>query len=171
MGDWPSEEADLRPPVRAYLEARGYTVRDEVWINGRIADLYAYEDGDEPVAVELKLTNWKKALRQAVAYQLGAVHTYIALPVVHVAKILRQASALRSRNVGLLGVAPPAGGGFERADELDPGEAPDEGEADVRELVEPGDADRFLPFLASKIVEDAERPKQRPTNVPKRRGW
>lgn len=172
MADWPSEEEDLRGPVRAFLEARGFTVRDEVWINGRIADLYAYEDGDEPVAVELKLTDWRTAIGQAVAYQLAAVHTYVALPVLHVSKLLRRTSTLRSRNVGLLGVAPPTGGGFQRGDEVDD-EAPAEpaGEPEVRELVEPGPSDRFLPFLARKIVEDAERPKRRPTNVPRRRGW
>lgn len=152
--------------MRSYLEDQGYTVRDEVWINGRIADLYGYQDDGEPVAVELKLTAWKKALRQAVAYQLGAVYTYIALPVVHVPKIMRQASALRSRNVGLLGVAPGTGDGFRRADEP-PTDEP--GEPDVRELVEPAPAERFLPFLAKKIVRDAKRPKRTPTRMP--RDW
>lgn len=168
MSDWPQREEDLRAPVRAHLEDQGYTVRDEVWINGRIADLYAYEQGGEPVAVELKLTNWKKAIRQAEAYQLGAVYTYVALPVLHVSKVLRQASALRSRNVGLFGVAPGTGDGFRRASEKP--EQEEQGEPDVRELVQPGPSDRFLPFLARKIVRDAERPKRRPTRMP-RRGW
>ncbi len=168
MSDWPREEEDLRAPVRAFLEDEGYTVRDEVWINGRIADLFAYRGDDEPVAVELKLTNWKKATRQAEAYQLGAVYSYIALPVIHVPRILRQAGALRSRNVGLLGVAPGTGDGFRKASEDPPGEEP--GEPDVRELIEPGPSERFLPFLARKIVRDAERPKRRPTRMP-RRGW
>lgn len=166
MTDWPREEEDLRAPVRAWLETRGYTVRDEVWINGRIADLFAYEAGDEPVAVELKLTDWKKAVRQAEAYQLGALYTYIALPVIHVPRILRQARSLRSRNVGLLGVAPGVGGGFRRASE---DETPEQArDPDVRELIEPGPSERFLPFLASKIVQDADRPKRRPTRMPRR---
>lgn len=170
MGEWPTEEADLRPPVRAHLEAEGYTVRDEVWINGRIADLFAYRDDDEPVAVELKLTDWKTAIRQAEAYQLGAVYTYIALPVLHVAKIMRQASALRARNVGLLGVAPGTGDGFKPASEL-PDEPEGPGDPDVRELIEPAASERFLPFLAEKIVRDAKRPKRGPTRMPRKGGW
>lgn len=164
MTDWPTEEEDLRAPVRAFLEDRGYEVRDEVWINGRIADLYAYRGDDEPVAVELKLTDWKKAVRQAQAYQLGAVYTYVALPVLHVSTVMRRSRDLRSRNVGLLGVAPGTEAGFVKASE-DPPEDP--GDPDVRELIEPGDSDRFLPFLASKIVEDAERPKRRETRMPR----
>lgn len=164
MSDWPTEEEDLRDPVRGFLEAEGYTVRDEVWINGRIADLYAYRGDDEPVAVELKLTDWKTAVRQAEAYQLGAVYTYIALPLIHVPKIMRRSQALRSRNVGLLGVAPGVGDGFKKAsEELEH----ERGEPDVRELLEPGSSDRFLPFLAEKIVEDAERPKRRETRMPR----
>ncbi len=165
--DWPREEEDLRAPVRAWLERQGYTVKDEVWINGRIADLFAYQGGDEPVAVELKLTDWKTAVRQAESYQLGALYTYIALPILHVPKILRQARTLRSRNVGLLGVAPGVGGGFRRASEGEPSKTV--GDPDVRELVEPAPSERFLPFLASKIVNDEERPKRRPTRMP--RGW
>jgi len=164
VSDWPTEEEDLRPPVRAYLEDEGYEVRDEVWINGRIADLYAYCGDEDPLAVELKLTNWKKAVRQAQAYQLGAVFTYVALPILHVPKVMRRAQDLRSRNVGLLGVAPGTGSGFQPASEELEHEP---GDPDVRELIEPGDSDRFLPFLATKIVDDAERPKRRETKMPR----
>lgn len=164
MSQWPSEEEDLREPVRGFFAEQGYTVRDEVWINGRIADLYAYREDGEPVAIELKLDDWKKALRQAEAYQLGALYTYIALPVLHAPRIMRQASALRSRSVGLLGIAPPTGGGFQPANQSEPDEP---GAPAVRELIEPGEADRFLPFLAKKIVDDAERPKRRETHVPR----
>lgn len=164
MSEWPTEEEDLREPVCAFFDVRGYTVRDEVWINGRIADLYAYREDGEPIAVELKLSDWKKALGQAEAYQLGALYTYIALPVIHAPTIMRRATALRSRNVGLLGIAPGAGDGFQPASKQPD---PQPGEPDVRELVEPGESERFLPFLADKIVEDAERPKRRETHVPR----
>lgn len=164
MSDWPKEEEDLREPVRAFLAQREYTVRDEVWINGRIADLYAYRGDDEPVAVELKLTDWKTAVRQAQAYQLGALYTYIALPVLHVSKVLRRSQALKKRNVGLLGVAPATAGGFKQASEE---RADEPGDPDVRELIDPKAAERFLPFLAEKIVEEAERPKRRETRMPR----
>ncbi len=163
MAEWPTAEEDLRAPVRGYLEAQGYSVRDEVWINGRIADLFAFTEEDT-LAVELKLTDWRKATVQAMAYQLGALYTYIALPLIHVPKVMRQSSTLRSRNVGLLAVAPPEGPGFQRADGLED-HAP--GQPRVRELLEPGPSQRYLPFLADKIVRDAKRPKRVWTAMPR----
>lgn len=43
-------ETELYPPIKAFLEERGYTVRAEV----RHCDLVAMRDGDEPIIVELK---------------------------------------------------------------------------------------------------------------------
>lgn len=168
---WPRLEEDLRAPVTSYLRARGLEVRDEVWINGRIADLFAY-DKRTTLAVELKLADWKNAAVQAMAYQLAAEFTYVALPLEVVPKVMRQASALRRHGIGLLAVAPGVGGGFRRADQLDEVHAVPEAplEPDVRELIAPEPSARYLPFLADKVVRDAKRPKRTGSVMP-RDGW
>lgn len=155
---WPRLEEDLREPVKRYLRAKGYLVRDEVWINGRIADLYAFDD-EESLAVELKLADWREATVQAMAYQLAALYTYVALPLDRVHRVLRQRSLLARHGVGLLAVAPGTGPGFSRAD-ASGAEPPPVSRASVREVLAARASDRYLPFLAEKVQRDAKRPKR-----------
>ncbi|MDX1612005.1 MAG: hypothetical protein R3185_06515, partial [Candidatus Thermoplasmatota archaeon] len=105
---WPELEEDLRAPVVAYLREQGFTVRHEVWINGRIADLFAFR-GRDTVAVELKLSDWREATVQAMAYQLGALYSYVALPLDVIPTVTRQAGQLKRQGIGLLAVEAPGG--------------------------------------------------------------
>lgn len=170
MGEWPSLEEDLRDPVADALRDQGYSVRHEVWINGRIADLYAFDDEGTTLAVELKLTDWQKASVQAMAYQLGALYTYVALPMQVIPRVVRNADMLKRHNIGLIGVARPETDvpGFQTADQAavegDPPAPTDDPE--VRIIFEAAASDRYLGFLAEKIVRDAKRPKRRPTVLP-----
>ena len=69
-------EADLYPPIKAYLEAQGYAVKGEVGA----ADLVALRGEEEPVIVELKLRVNLTLYHQAVA-RLGLSDlVYIAIP-------------------------------------------------------------------------------------------
>jgi hypothetical protein len=125
-------EGALRFPVRCFLEGRGYDVFEEVAIAGRFADLIGIW-GDEVVAVELKLTEWRSALAQSRAYQLGARLVYVAMPLARAERILRgDGPTLQADGVGLLGVHPPDG--------------------PVLELLEPLPSPRFLPFLSEGVV-------------------
>lgn len=125
-----SEEA-LRDPVRHWLVAQGFTVRDEVRFNGRVADLVGVR-GDDVVAVELKLRDWKGAHVQAKAYQVGAPRTFVALPLARALKVHpAKTSRFEDSGVGLLGV--------------------DVDDASVRVLVEADPSDRTLPFLAEGL--------------------
>ncbi len=68
-------ESDLYPPLRAYLERLGYTVRGEVLD----CDLAAVR-GDELIAVELKTGFNATLLIQAVARQRSCDSVYVAIP-------------------------------------------------------------------------------------------
>lgn len=70
-------EADLYPPVKAYLETQGYEVKGEIGD----CDLLALRAGEEPVAVELKLTFSLALVMQGVARQTMFEHVYLAVPV------------------------------------------------------------------------------------------
>lgn len=124
-------EEGLRYPVRSFLERQGYRVRDEVRFNGRIADLVGARDG-EVVAVELKLDDWREALTQARAYQVGAPLSYVALPRPTACEVAdRNRDAFAADGVGLVAVDPPG---------------------DVEVLVEAEPSDRTLPFLAEALA-------------------
>lgn len=70
-------EADLYPPIKAYLEAQGYEVKAEVGD----CDLMAVR-GDEPaVVVELKRSFSLALVMQGVARQTLFDHVYLAVPV------------------------------------------------------------------------------------------
>ncbi|MGQ0536197.1 MAG: hypothetical protein ACT4PT_09005 [Methanobacteriota archaeon] len=128
----PDFEEELRFPVRAHFERQGYEVRDEVKIHTRVCDLFCV--GRDLVAVELKLSSWRAAARQALAYQLGANRSYIAVPRVTAARVLRDVDAFRRAGVGVLTVDP-----------LDA--------MAVRELLPATDSDRFLPYLGDALRE------------------
>lgn len=70
------KESDLYPPVKAFLEAQGYTVKAEVGA----ADVMACRDPDPPVIVELKTALNLPLILQGVARQGLFDHVYLAVP-------------------------------------------------------------------------------------------
>ncbi|WP_272003813.1 DUF2161 domain-containing phosphodiesterase [Roseovarius sp. ZX-A-9] len=69
-------ETDLYPPVKAFLEAQGYTVKGEVGA----ADVLARRGDDPPLIVELKTGFSLVLLQQAVARQAITDTVYVAVP-------------------------------------------------------------------------------------------
>ena len=96
-------EVDLVAPIREYFQSLGYSIELEVPIYRNYADMIAYND-DELIAIELKLKNWKRALRQAAYYQLGTDRTYIAMPFYEAFEVYKRANQLGRERVGLLAV-------------------------------------------------------------------
>jgi hypothetical protein len=123
-------EAWLKAPVRAHLLAEGWSVRFEVPLHGRVADVVARR-GQEVVAIELKLEDWREALAQAMHYQLAAHRAYVAMPLNTAVVPLRARSRLERQGVGLLAVHPLG---------------------EVRTLLEARESARRLPFLTQHTL-------------------
>ena len=64
----PLRETDLYPPVKAWLEELGYTVRGEA-AGLDVAAVIEHDTGEELIAVELKKGLSMKLLAQAVERQ------------------------------------------------------------------------------------------------------
>jgi hypothetical protein len=95
-------ELELIKPVSDYFKRHGYKVRYEIKIGFCRADIVAFKDG-KASAVELKISDWKKAIIQAKNYQLGCDYVYLAFPLLRVYNILRKAELiLRKEGIGLL---------------------------------------------------------------------
>lgn len=133
-------EAWLREPIAARFRGMGYAVRHEIPLNGRYADVLAGRD-EQLVAVELKLTNWKEALAQAMHYQLAAQKSYVAMPLSKAHAPMRSRSRFERQGVGVLAVAP---------------------DGDVRILIDARESDRRLPFLTQGVLESWFRGKPLP---------
>lgn len=88
-------EADLYPPIKAYLQRQGYDVKGEVGA----ADVVARR-GDDLVVVELKLGFSLALFHQGIERLLVTDHVYVAVPAGGRAKALK-ANVKLARRVGL----------------------------------------------------------------------
>jgi len=97
-------ELELVKPVSDYFIEHGYTIKYEIRIGFCRADLVAFKK-DKVVAVELKLSDWKKAIVQTKNYQLGADYVYLAVPLMKSYNIIRKSEHILIKNgIGLLSV-------------------------------------------------------------------
>ncbi|MFQ5837443.1 MAG: hypothetical protein ACE5HJ_01505 [Thermoplasmata archaeon] len=119
-------EKELRRPVEHFLKESGMEVLHEVSINGRIADVVGVSK--DLIAIELKLTDWRRGLRQAMSYQLACDRSYLCLPFHEALRMTYKAHYFEKEGVGVLGCL------------LDSGE--------VRVIIRARPSRRLLPFLA-----------------------
>jgi hypothetical protein len=70
-------EADLYPPIKAYLEGQGYMVKSEIGA----CDIMARRGDAPPVIVEMKLSFSLALVLQGVARQAMFDHVYLAVPL------------------------------------------------------------------------------------------
>ena len=102
-----SLEVELLSPVSGFLRSLGCTVLlPELTFFDRGIDVYGIKSSRPRTsfAVELKLTDWRKALRQAAIYQLCSDYSYVALPARTLFQIDPQ--PFKASGVGLLIVRP-----------------------------------------------------------------
>lgn len=73
-------EDQLILPVKKYLAKQNYDVYPEVPLFSKKIDLIGFRQTfDELVAVELKVKDWKDALRQAITDRLCAEKVYVGI--------------------------------------------------------------------------------------------
>lgn len=98
-------EADLYPPIKAFLEGQGYEVKGEVGA----ADVVARRAGEPLVVVELK-TGFSLALfHQGIARQAATEAVYLAVARPGTAALERNTGLARRLGLGVLTVRPRDG--------------------------------------------------------------
>ncbi len=135
LDGWLVKEEDLRQPVASFLRRNGMKVHHEVHINGRIADIVGVDR--DLSAVELKLSDWKRGLRQAISYQLACRRSYVCLPFGRALKLTPKSHYFEKEGVGVLG--------YMRDTE------------EVRVIVLPRASRRLLPYLADALKRGLAR--------------
>jgi hypothetical protein len=137
-------EVDLFEPISQYFQDKGYSIDFEVPVYRNRADMMAYTE-TELIAVELKLKNWKRAIRQASYYQLGADYSYIAMPFNEAFEVHKKHKMLNRERVGLLAVIMDS--------------------YEVRELIHPKPSVKKLEFIESKIRKNISKKYEIPDNL------
>ncbi|MBM7866989.1 hypothetical protein GTO89_05065 [Heliobacterium gestii] len=100
------KEIDLIAPVVKSFSDRGYRAYAEVKLSSRWIDVYLINENTfETIAIELKLTNWKKAYQQAKVYPLVADYVYIGMPEKYVHRALDNIDLFKKLGVGILSVS------------------------------------------------------------------
>lgn len=100
----PKRESMMLPAVRAFIKATYAEHATEVPFYEHRIDLYGYSsERESSVAVELKLRNWRRAVEQALVYQLCSDYVFIALPTLTARRVDRV--ELAAHGIGLLSVS------------------------------------------------------------------
>jgi hypothetical protein len=98
------KESQLLKPVAKFAQQQGFClqIHELPFYEYRI-DLYGFcADENSTVAIELKLTDWRRALHQAMLYQLCSDYVYIAMPECSVGRVDK--AELQSQGIGLISV-------------------------------------------------------------------
>ena len=130
MGRTELYEEDLKAGLKAFFRNHGYRAYAEVRMINRWVDLVAVKD-DEVVAVELKISDWRQAIRQAIGYQLGADYAFVAMPFKNACDAYKNGYWFRKEGVGLIAIRPH--------------------HKDVRVLIEPERSTRMMPMVRDSL--------------------
>jgi hypothetical protein len=103
------KESQLLEPVARFAKRKGFCLQEvELPFYKYRIDLYGFSrKSDATVAIELKLNDWRQALKQSLLYQLCADLVYIAMPESSVKRVVR--AELQLNGVGLIAVLESGG--------------------------------------------------------------
>jgi hypothetical protein len=100
----PRRESMMLPAVRAFIRTTYPQQATELQFYEHRIDLYGYSSKlGCSVAVELKLRNWRRAVEQALVYQLCSDYVFIALPTATARQV--DLAELGNHGIGLLAVS------------------------------------------------------------------
>jgi len=99
-----SKESQLLKPVARFAKRQGFRLQTaEVPFYEYRIDLYGFSPkNNATIAIELKLTKWRRALEQVMLYQLCSDFVYIAMPESSARRV--DAAELQKNGVGLIAV-------------------------------------------------------------------
>jgi hypothetical protein len=97
-------ESAMLDPIAAYVRRKSYRWQErELQFYEHRIDLFAFSRALAlTVAVEMKLTRWRRAVEQAVLYQLCADHVFVAMPEGRISRV--DTKLLCRLGIGLIAV-------------------------------------------------------------------
>jgi hypothetical protein len=73
-------EAEMVSLIKTFFEKKGFKVTTEVPMLSKRIDIVCLKaETQDVIAIEAKLKNWKRGIRQASTYRIGSDFTYLAI--------------------------------------------------------------------------------------------
>ena len=100
-----TKESSLLEPIANYIKRKGFGLQtSELPFYARSVDVYGFsKTKNKTIAIELKLHKWKKAIEQALLYQLCADEAFIAMPKKFIGRV--NLDLLTQYGIGLISVS------------------------------------------------------------------
>ncbi len=133
MNNNPIRELELQKICTNFFLRKGLLAREEVPFLLKVADIFSFnQESGECIAVEVKIRDWRRALKQALVYQLVADKVYIALLDEHIPAVVHD--SLLEHSIGLISINT---------------------DGTVRIVLEASVSNKRLPYLTSQAVATA----------------
>lgn len=97
-------EVFLQRALAAHLHIQGYQVREEVLFGNSRFDIVASK-GSKIIGFEVKLSSWKRAMKQTKIYRLCCDEVYLVIPSIKLTEPIK--NRCLTEGIGLLTVGPP----------------------------------------------------------------
>ncbi len=100
-----TKESSLLDPIAGYIRRKGFIFQiQELPFYQRSVDIYGFSKiSNKTIAIELKLHKWKKAIEQALLYQLCADKAYIGMPKKFIGRV--NLDLITRYGIGLISVS------------------------------------------------------------------
>ncbi len=95
-------EAQVQGQIFLAIKAQFNSAGLEVSVMNRCIDIAYFNEAEELVTIEIKLKDWRKAIRQALDHQLYADRAYICLPKPQRAANEELLALVREAGIGLI---------------------------------------------------------------------
>lgn len=94
-------EQTIQKTLFRYLKRKHRKAKEEIFVLNRCVDIAYINENGELITIEIKLRDWRKAIRQAIDHQMYADRAYICMPKhTNIGKLL--VDELSKYGVGLL---------------------------------------------------------------------
>lgn len=97
-------EVFLQRALAAHLHMQGYQVREEVLFGNSRFDVVASK-GNRILGFEVKLSSWKRAMKQTKIYRLCCDEVYLVIPSVKLTDPIK--NRCEAEGIGLITIGPP----------------------------------------------------------------
>jgi len=99
------KESALVKRVANYFSGKKFKVYFEIPIFSKICDVLCHDEkNNKIIAIEVKMSKWGNAIRQARIYQFGADEVFIAIPEIFIHRLQNNQAICLKYGIGIISI-------------------------------------------------------------------